>query len=305
VSSAAAGVVARVRCPAKVNLHLEVLGRRSDGYHEVVTLLQSIGLFDDLEARSTPTGELGLEVVPADAVPADGENLVLMAARALQQRFGVRAGARLKLTKRIPVGGGLGGGSADAAAALVLLDALWRLASDRKELAQIAAELGSDVPFFLVGGLGLGSGRGEQVTPLEDLPARGVVVVSAGGPIATGEVYRRLGPRLTTTGAEANVWGLADRLRTGHGWDGARNDLEPVVLAGWPQIGRALEAVRGTAPLHAAVSGSGSAVFGVYHDVAAARRALAAVTGHGWVHAGTTLSRTQARLAVELEEGDG
>jgi 4-diphosphocytidyl-2-C-methyl-D-erythritol kinase len=187
----------------------------------------------------------------------------------------------------------------------VLLDALWRGSSDRTELARVAAELGSDVPFFLNGGLGLGSGRGEQVTPLEDLPAHGVVVVSAGGPIGTGEVYRRLGRRLTENRAEANVWGLADRLRAGRGWDGARNDLEPVVLAGWPQVARVLEAVRDTGPLHAAVSGSGSAVFGVYQDVAAARRASAAMAGYGWVHVGTTLGRMQAQLVVEHEEGDG
>lgn len=294
----------RARVPAKINLHLEVLGLRDDGYHEVATLLQSIDLFDDLEAHSAPAGRLELEVRPTDVVPAGPDNLVLRAARALLRLDGGRLGARLRLTKRIPVGGGLGGGSADAAAALVLLDALWGLKIDRGELRRLAAELGSDVPFFLDGGLALGVGRGDRVTTLDDLSPLGIVVLVGHGPIATREVYRRIETRLTETRAEANVRALAARLRAMSGWQNVRNDLEPVVLAGWPQVAQALGALQSTGPLHAAVSGSGSAVFGVYPDLASARRAREAVAGHGWVHVGTTLSRSRSALTVELEEGD-
>lgn len=296
----------RVRIPAKVNLHLEVMGLRSDGFHEVVTLLQSIDVFDDLEAWSDSTGGLALEVRPTEgAVPSGPENLVLRAAHALRERAGVRQGARLRLTKRIPVGGGLGGGSADAAGALVLLDRLWGLRLDRDELHGLGADLGSDVPFFLDGGFALGMGRGERITPLDDLPPYGVVVIANGGPITTTEVYRRVGQRLTGPGAEANVERLADRLRSGRGWDGAWNDLETVVVSGWPLVAQALGALRGTDPLHAAVSGSGAAVFGVYPDAETARRALPQISGERvWSHAGAVLGRSQARLTVETEEAD-
>ena len=293
----------RVRAPAKINLHLEVLGRRPDGFHEVVTLLQSIDVFDDLEAWSDPAGELTLEIRPDNAVAGGPDNIVLQAAHALQRHAGARRGARLRLTKRIPVGGGLGGGSADAAAALVLLDRLWGLRLDRAELRRLAADLGSDVPFFLEGGFALGTGRGERMTPLEDLPHYGIVVVAKGGPIGTAEVYRRVGQRLTARGAEANVKRLADRLRAGCGWDGARNDLEAVVLSGWPHVAQALGALRATGPLHAAVSGSGAAVFGVYPDAATARQALLRISvGQAWAHAGTAIGRLQARLRVDTEE---
>jgi 4-diphosphocytidyl-2-C-methyl-D-erythritol kinase len=303
VTSGSSGLYARVRCPAKVNLHLEVIGRRGDGFHEVATLLQSIDVFDDLEGRLDPAGELALEVRPAGAVTAGPDNLVVRAGHALRQHTGVRFGAKMLLTKRIPVGGGLGGGSADAAAALVLLDRLWGLRLDSRELGELAVGLGSDVPFFLGGGLALGTGRGDRVAPLDDLPPYGIVVVSEGGPVATSEVYDRLGPRLTASGVEANVRRLAHRLRSGGGWDGARNDLEPVVTAGWPEVAEALGTLRATGPLHAAVSGSGSAVFAVYPDVEAARRALPA-SGWQWAHAGAILDRARARLTVESGEAE-
>lgn len=141
-----------VRCPAKVNLHLEVLGRRPDGYHEVRTLLAAVGVWDTLIMEPGDEG-VGLEVRPAGVAPAGEDNLVVRAARQLQRRSGTRLGARLILHKRIPVAGGMGGGSSNAAAALVGLNQLWGLGAGLAELQAMASALGADVPFFLLGGV--------------------------------------------------------------------------------------------------------------------------------------------------------
>jgi 4-diphosphocytidyl-2-C-methyl-D-erythritol kinase len=294
---------AYVRVPAKVNLHLEVLARRPDGFHELQTLLQSIDLYDELTASPAEDGCYELTVEPEGAVGADQDNLVSRAARELWRHLGARPGARVTLRKRIPVGGGLGGGSADAAAALLLFDALWGAGIDRGELNRIASLLGSDVPFFLDGGFALGLGRGEQVHGLADLDELGVVLVVPDIEISTAEVYGRLDLRLTSPAQRANVMDLTADLRSGSSWEGLVNDLQPVVLAGWPGVSEALDALRAAEPLHAAVSGSGAAVFGVFADVRAAQLASKTI-GRGWrLHVGKTLTRGCSRPTVTGLEG--
>jgi 4-diphosphocytidyl-2-C-methyl-D-erythritol kinase len=288
-----------MKVPAKINLHLQVLGRRPDDFHELRTLLASIDLHDELVAEPAPEGTLQLRVEPSDAVRGDEDNLVLLAARSLWDHVGWKPGARLALVKRIPVGGGLGGGSADAAAALVLLDRLWSLELPVEEIIGLAARLGSDVPFFLHGGLALGVGRGDEVYPLPDLPELGVVVISPGVEISTAVVYGRIQSRLTWIRHEANVYafsvGLADQPR----WETMVNDLQPVVLEGWPVVADALADLEATGPLRAAVSGSGSAVFALYSDRRSAERAQAALRGQWWSHVGVVLGRHRARPTVE------
>ncbi|HEV8633431.1 MAG TPA: 4-(cytidine 5'-diphospho)-2-C-methyl-D-erythritol kinase [Chloroflexota bacterium] len=161
----------RELAPAKLNLVLEVLGRREDGYHELATVFQTVGLCDEL--RFWPDDALTLEV--DDPALAGEENLVLRAARRLRDRVGFRAGARIRLTKRIPAAAGLGGGSSDAAAALRGLRRLWRLGLEDAELAEIAAGLGADVPFLLRGGTALAGGVGDRLDPLPDLAAWAVL----------------------------------------------------------------------------------------------------------------------------------
>ncbi len=292
-----------VRIPAKVNLHLEVLGRRPDGFHEVRTLLQSIDLFDDLTAEIAPDGAIELEVLPSDAVPEDPENLVVRAARELWGRGGRERGARLTLTKRIPVGGGLGGGSADAASALVLLNWLWGLSLSPAELHRCAAAVGSDVPFFLQGGLALGVGRGDEVHPLPDLPEHGVVVAVPDLAIDTSEVYGRLHSELTWARQEANVYALEAKLDERLRWERMRNDLQPIVVEGWPVVAEVLGDLVATGPLRAAVSGSGAAAYAVYADRRSAEAAAAVVCARWWIHVGTTVGRASARPIVESEEG--
>ncbi len=195
----------KLAAPAKTNLFLEVPRRRPDGFHDLDTVFVELDLADTLELDPLPAGDLALEVVPledqAEAVPAGPDNLVWRAADALRRRAGrPDLGARLRLTKRIPAGGGLGGGSSDAAAALRGLDALWETHLGDAALAALAAELGSDVAFFLRGGLQRGSGRGERLEPLPLPPGPlDLVLLFPPFPCPTPAVYRALAPHLPAT----------------------------------------------------------------------------------------------------------
>jgi len=270
----------RLRCPAKVNLHLEVLGRRPDGYHELRTLFAAIGVWDELTLAPEASGILRLQVEPRGVVPEDGENLVLRAAALLRPRAPAGAGVAIDLRKRIPVGAGLGGGSADAACALVGIARLWGLEPEGQELDEAAAALGSDVPFFLLGGAAWGRGRGTELTPLPDLPSWWTVLLPGSEAIPTAAVYGRLASPPVDADASSEVYDPVVRSRVPplHEW---RNDLEPFVLEGWPEVGRRLAALRGTAPMLAQVSGSGGTVFGLYGDEVTARRAAAALAAWG------------------------
>ena len=181
-----------VRAPAKINLGLSVGGPRADGFHDVATAYHAISLHDELVAAASE--ELSVAVttadgIPLDDVPQDSSNLAVAAALALAERAGVEPLVRLHITKSIPVAGGMAGGSADAAAALVACDALWQTGLSRSELAELAAALGSDVPFSLVGGTALGTGRGEVLTPVLARGRFHWVVAIADGGLSTPDVY--------------------------------------------------------------------------------------------------------------------
>ncbi len=182
-----------IRCPAKLNLFLEVLGKRADGFHDLDTVMQAIGLCDELRITPGEEGE-GLSLACSDAsLPTDSRNLVLRAALALRERTGCRRGARLSLTKRIPMQAGLGGGSSDAAGALVGLNAAWGLGLSREELRQVAATVGSDVAFFLYGGTARCTGRGEVVEPVPAPAVFHYVLVCPNVGVSTADAYGRLG----------------------------------------------------------------------------------------------------------------
>lgn len=290
-----------VRCAAKVNLDLEVLGKRSDGYHELRTLFASVGVQDTLELQPATGGGLGMTVDPAGCVPMDDSNLVLKAARTLIAVFQPSAGATIHLTKRIPVAGGMGGGSADAAAALVGLARLWELPATPAQLRGLAAGLGADVPFFLSGGVAWGVGRGSEVYPLPDLPGWWVVLVPGQEPVPTAEVYRALPPRELDGRLESAVyeWVVSGgELPLG----ACRNDLQSTVLERWPAIAGRLERVSKAGPLLAMVSGSGGTVFGLFADEAQARRAEEALEGLAPI-AAPLLGRASAQLQPSVEEG--
>ena len=203
----------RLRAPAKINLTLEVLGRRKDGYHEVRTVLQAIDLSDELSFE--PSQELVLRVDPIDAAPTE-DNLVLKAAMLLRARSGCGAGASIHLQKRIPTGAGLGGGSSDAAIALLGLCRLWELELELDELTDIASQIGSDVPFFLSGGTALASGRGDHLAVLPlPVESHAVIVDSDNHKLEnkTRQMYGQLTPsEYSDGGTTADV---VHRLHTG------------------------------------------------------------------------------------------
>lgn len=204
----------RTRAHAKINLGLEILGTRPDGYHEVRTVLQSVALHDVLEFGPSPDGRLHLSC-SEPALGSGEENLVARAARALQAATGCAAGARIHLTKRIPIQAGLGGGSADAAAALLGLSRLWRLPETPASLLPIAGALGSDVPYFLLGGTVLGVGRGEEVYPLPDAPRFHLVLARPSHGTPTPEAYARLDRQLTGQRTPHRIMGIVQKLAEG------------------------------------------------------------------------------------------
>ena len=265
----------RATCPAKVNLALHVAGRRGDGYHEIVTLFQAIDEWDTLEGR--PAADLRLEV--SDPELAGEENLVVKAARLLQETVPAAAGrgAHLSLEKSIPVRAGLGGGSSDAAGALVLLNALWDLGLDGRQLASLGATLGSDVPFFVTGGTALGEGRGERITPLPSMPERKLILGTPAFGLSTAEVYGAHRAPLTVERPDVTVPRLFVKLAEGNDFALARNDLESAVFAECADLVAFRDALYASGAECALVSGSGSTVFGVFRegdDVRSIARAL-------------------------------
>lgn len=212
-----------VQAPAKLNLFLEVLGKRPDGFHEIETVMTPVSLFDTLEMFDDPAGELslgcdfavgaayGAAASSADAVPTGADNLVLRALNLLRSRTGARRGARVRLVKRIPVAAGLAGGSTDAAAALAAGNLLWDLKLNSSELADIAASLGSDIPFFFTGGPAVCRGRGERIEPLTATPTLYIVIVKPAEGLSTADVYRACRPAARPAGCN----GLVDAWRCG------------------------------------------------------------------------------------------
>ncbi|MHB1045852.1 MAG: 4-(cytidine 5'-diphospho)-2-C-methyl-D-erythritol kinase [Thermoanaerobaculia bacterium] len=250
---------------AKVNRSLLVLGKRPDGFHELDTVFQAVGLTDRLSFEESDVLSLRVD---DPSVPAGPENLVLRAARLLAEEAGVKARAAIELEKRIPSGGGLGGGSSDAAVTLLGLSALWGLDLPFEKLVEVGARLGSDVPFFLHGGSARGTGRGERIAPLPDLPSKGVVLVMPPFPAATPEVFRRLGAPEWNGHPSGDGNGLSDR-----------NDLEPAAEALFPPLRVVRQALAGAGAEQARLSGSGSTVFGLFPDLAAASEAARRLDG--------------------------
>jgi 4-diphosphocytidyl-2-C-methyl-D-erythritol kinase len=266
------GTPVAIRCPAKVNLLLRVLGRRPDGYHELETVFQAVDLWDSLTIRPSSTLTLDCD---HPRLPVDERNLALRSAMLLRDRHGRSdLGGRIVLSKTIPVEGGLGGGSSDAAASLLLCNRHWALGVGRAELDALAAELGADVPFFLSGGTALGRGRGDRV---EALPFAGAAPIVLGCPpfgISTAEVFRRAGTRLTLPGN-----GVSVAVLSAHKWPGDNdfrllaNDLEGVVFEAWPELKGFRDALLEAGAGAALLSGSGSTVFGVFTGPRTAARA--------------------------------
>jgi 4-diphosphocytidyl-2-C-methyl-D-erythritol kinase len=269
-----------LRTSAKVNLALEVLGKRSDGYHELSTVLQAVDLFDRVTVETA--GSITLETNDA-ALPTDDGNLVMRAARLLREVSGIQAGARIVLDKRIPVAAGLGGGSSDAAATLWGLNRLWGLRWRRERLMALAVGIGMDVPFFLGPGRALGTGRGEVLKPLPTVGGYAMVLVNPGVPMSTQEVYGRVptGWRAEPEGTKRLIGALRTR-NAAKVAEALTNHLERWVEPAMPVIGRMKAALLAAGALGAVMSGSGPTVFGVARSLDQARQIQRRVSRAGW-----------------------
>lgn len=280
-----------VRAPAKINLHLRILGLRQDGFHEVQTLLQSIDLHDTLAIRCRP-GPLTVACRAAE-VPTGRDNLVWSAARALWEALGRRgepAGAAIMIRKHIPPAAGLAGGSSDAAAALRGLCAAWQAPPRTSWLRAVASEIGSDVPYFLTGGAALAGGRGERIRSVPDVEPLWVVLARPAFGVATADAYNWFDAERARPVASRPAAGMPAGWR--QTWRGLVNDLEPAVARRHPDIAVMVERLQRTGALLAAMTGSGSVVYGLYRQRPAAEAARRAVRRRGWR---TTLTRTIGR----------
>ena len=268
---------ARVRALAKLNLVLEILNKRPDGYHDLRTIFQTISLYDTLDIEYIPGGKTALELESSVEI---ANNLVLRAAEAVLDSSNARGRLRFRLHKRIPMGGGLGGGSTDAAAVLLAVPALTGRPLSLEKLLEIAASLGSDVPFFLLGGTALGLGRGTEIYPLESARSRHVLLVTPRVHVSTVEAYSALGRTLTSPDLSHKInvsQSLALRIGRDVSAGGkagvCSNDFESVVFQRHPELGAIKDKLKKAGAAAALMTGSGAAVFGVFESVNAIRRA--------------------------------
>ena len=274
----------RVRAFAKINLSLRIVGTRDDGYHELRTIFQSIALHDTLDVRAT-RGPFRLACDDPNC-PSDDTNLIWRAAERVWRAAGRRGrahGVSVDLRKRIPLDAGLGGGSSDAAAGLRAFGRIWRV--DETKLRAIGRELGADVPYFFEGGTVLGLDRGDLLFPLLDRPKAWVVLAWPGFGVSTKEAFG---------------WWDARRRAKDMNVGEFINDLQAPVAARHPEIGRLVTALRRAGASHAAMTGSGSTVFGLFSTERAARRAAQAVAGRARA---TLVTRTLNRLQYQRLAG--
>ncbi len=268
----------RVPAYAKVNLRLDVLGRRADGYHELRTVFQAISLHDTLTLETRRESGIELRIVGNAQLAGEPgkDNLVHRAISELSREIGLRQGLRAVLTKRIPVGRGLGGGSSDAAAALL---GILRLTGKRMEMArllEIASGLGADVPFFLRGGRALGISRGNEIYRLPDAPKRTVLVVSPRDiAVPTKDAYQWLGEELTNRDDASKLMRFCALCWSPQG-GALSNDFEEAVFPRYPRLAEIKRELLQQGAAEASLAGSGSAVFGIYQHPAKARRAARA-----------------------------
>ena len=281
---------------AKVNLDLRILGVRPDGYHDLRTVFQSLALADIVTLRSS-RGPLALTCDDPD-VPTDRRNLAWKAASLLWREARLGRGeprdVAIHLQKRIPAEAGLGGGSADAAVTLLGLNRLWKLKLDGASLSRLGARIGADVPFFLVGGTALGLGRGDDIYPLTDMPKVYVVLIRPGFGVSTVEAYRWYDEEARLSRKPVAVKPMPPSWPA---WaTGLRNELEPAVVRHHPSIARIRQMLMDAGAVTAAMSGSGSAVFGLFERAEAARRTARDLARPGWLVLSTrTLNRYEYR----------
>ncbi len=286
---------------AKINLSLRVLGKRPDGYHEVDTVLQTISLHDTITLSVTETPQIVLSCDDR-SLPMGADNLVYRAAESLRSRFAPGRGARIRLVKRIPAQAGLGGGSSDAAVTLLALAHLWQVTAKEAELLEIAVALGVDVPFFLCGGTARATGAGDKLAPLRDAPDQFLLVIKANANIATSDAYRSLKARSLTSAEAKTILSNSERGGISDIFDSKdfQNAFEPPVFKLAPEIKQAKVALIKAGAKTALLTGSGSAVFGIFDNGDAQERAIQMIELEaGWrVFLCRTVGRSAFRSAM-------
>ncbi len=262
---------ARLRALAKINLGLRVLHARADGFHEIRTVFQTISLADTMEVEFTRARRSTIRIAGSDDIP---DNLMARAADLVLAAMGVAARVEFRLRKRIPMGGGLGGGSSDAAAVLLALPPLAGRRLEGARLMELAAELGSDVPFFLLGGAAVALGRGTELYPLPDAEARRGLLIAPGVHVSTAAAYRALAPRLTTESQQNKIVSFQSQVWGGRAIEPHVNDFETVVFEQFPQLASLKQRLVKLGASPALMTGSGSALFGLFRTQEQVRRAV-------------------------------
>lgn len=265
--------IMKIYALAKINLGLEIVGRRKDGYHELRTLFQALSLADELEFVLRNDGLIKLSG-DKSSLSWGKDNLIYQAALALKKTKPGASGVEIKVRKNIPPGYGLGGGSSNAAVTLILLNQLWQLGLSRPELTRIGRQLGADVPFFFYGGLCLGEGRGDLIKPLPDLNNWFVLLVFPPFSLSTRWVFQHQALPLTS---KAKVSKIKQFLKSGR-FDVLENELENVVFSRFPQLREIKEAIKTRQAQLSLMTGSGSAVFGLFLDKQEAEEAGREIT---------------------------
>lgn len=285
-----------IKARAKINWTLDIKGEHTDGYHEMDMLMQSVELYDTLILE--PSDELIFEVNESARVPIDDGNLIIKAANTLIERYGVKKSVKISLQKRIPIGSGMGGGSADAAATLAGLNAFWEINAPENELMQIAAELGADVPFCMKGGLQRAQGVGDKLTRLPVTRPAYLVVVQPCAGLSTRTVFKLFDDRKVRAYQRPQTERAIEAAKSGDLYDlcGAiGNVLQPFAIMLRPEIATAIQALELAGAVKAQMTGSGSAVYGVFETAWQAQAAWESISPI-WRKCWTT--RTASRALV-------
>lgn len=290
-----------LRSLAKINWTLRILGRRDDGFHEIFTVFQTVSLHDTISFAADPEVSLTCN---DPSVPTDERNLIVKAAALLRDRFDVRFGARLYLTKQIPSPGGLGGGSSNAAVTLIGLTKLWDIPPGDVEMQAIAAELGSDVPFFLHGGTAIGVGRGDIIEPMNDADEPFILIVTPNASVSTKNAFARMNRSSLTNEASNRI--LRDCRSKAEFLDLRRsvliNDFEESVFDAHPEIRLVKDTLLELGAVNAAMSGSGASVFAIFDKTETRQAAIKALDDKStWrKFAVATVSRSEYREMLHL-----
>ena len=266
---------------AKINLGLDVTGKRADGYHIVRMIMQNVDLYDTLDFEENENGEIVL-TASSPKIPTDDSNLICKVAKQLQDKFDVKKGANINLVKRIPVAAGMAGGSTDGAATYLALNELWNLGLSKKELCELAVSLGADIPYCIMGGTALAEGIGEELTAISDMPSCTIVIAKPAIDVSTGWVYKELDSKEIVE--HPDIDGIRSAIEAkdlNKMCELIGNVLEPVTAGKYQEIEKIEKLLEDNGAIRAFMTGSGPTVFAIFDDDVKAKAAYNAVEKSG------------------------